>query len=240
MTYPLKETRGIHLLNQAVTYTLVRRKRRSIGFKVDGSGLTVSAPPREPYNYLEQLIQERAPWIVKKLQEMEARRLPQRTWQNGEHLLLLGDELELNVYRSHRRAEPIRSVDKIWIGVADTQDAEAVEARVTQWYRRLATQHFKMRLDCYAPRLGVPPPHLKLSNAKTTWGMCLSSGVIRLSWRLIKAPQAQIDYVVAHEIAHLKHMNHSRAFWDTVERLYPDYQRQREELERDGARYHTF
>ena len=70
--------------------------------------------------------------------------------------------------------------------------------------------------------------------------MCMASGVIRLSWRLIKAPQPQIDYVVAHEIAHLKHMNHSRAFWDTVAQLYPDFKSQRQALERDGARYHTF
>lgn len=240
MAYPLKETRNIQLLNEAVRYTLVRRKRRTIGFKVDGGGLTVSAPPREPYNYLEQLIQERAPWILTKLHEMEAQRLPPRTWQNGERLLLLGDELELNIYRTHRRAEPIRSVGKIWVGVPDTHDVEAIQTRVAQWYRRQAGQYFQTRLAWYAPHLGVVTPHLKLSNAKTTWGMCLSSGVIRLSWRLIKAPQPQIDYVVAHEIAHLKHMNHSRAFWDTVAQLYPDYQRQRQALERDGARYHTF
>ena len=240
MAYPLKETRVIHLSSQSVSYTLVRRKRRTIGFKVDGSGLTVSAPPREPYNYLEQLILERAPWIVTKLKEMEAQRLPQRTWQNGERLLLLGDELELNVYRSHRRAEPIRSTGKIWVGVPDTQDVEVIQARVAQWYKRLAAQHFQTRIACYAPRLGVVTPLVKLSNAKTTWGMCLSSGVIRLSWRLIKAPQSQIDYVVAHEIAHLKHMNHSAAFWATVAQLYPDFKRERMALERDGARYHTF
>ena len=240
MSYPLKEQRDIELSDQAVRYTLVRRKRRSIGFKVDEQGLTVSAPHREPYYYLEQLIQERAPWIVKKLQEMETHRLPQRTWTNGERLLLLGDELELNIYRSHRRAEPIRSVGKIWVGVPDTQDVEAIQTRVAHWYRRLAVQHFQTRIACYAPRLGVVTPQVKLSNAKTTWGMCLSSGVIRLSWRLIKAPQSQIDYVVAHEIAHLKHMNHSRAFWDTVAQLYPDFKRERMALERDGARYHTF
>ena len=240
MAYPLKEIRGIQLCNAVISYTLVRRKRRTIGFKVDGDGLTVSAPPREPYHYLEQLILERAAWIIAKLKEMEARRLPARTWQNGERLLLLGDDLELNLYRSYRRAEPIRCAGKIWVGVPDTRDVQAVQTRVAQWYREQATQHFQTRIACYAPRLGVAVPHLKLSNAKSTWGMCLSSGVIRLAWRLIKAPQPQIDYVVAHEIAHLKHMNHSRAFWATVAQLYPDYQNQRLALERDGAHYHTF
>ncbi len=240
MAYPLKETRDIQLCDAAVKYTLLRRKRRSIGFRVDHNGLTVSAPPREPYNYLEQLILERANWIVAKLKATEAQRQPQPTWQNGERLLLLGDDLELNLYRSNRRAEPIRCAGKIWVGVPDTRDVQAVQTRVAQWYREQAAQHFQTRIACYAPRLGVATPHLKLSNAKTTWGMCLSSGVIRLAWRLIKAPQPQIDYVVAHEIAHLKHMNHSREFWQTVAQLYPDYVRQRQALERDGARYHTF
>lgn len=240
MSYPLKEERDIQLREQMVRYTLVRRKRRSIGFKVDEAGLTVSAPHREPYYYLEQLIQERAPWILGKLQEMAAKRLPPHTWQHGARLLLLGEELELQLYRSLRRAEPIRSPGKLWLGLPDPQDADNVQTRIHHWYRRMALHHFHERLAHYSPRLGLPVPQLKLSNAKTTWGMCLSSGVIRLSWRLIKAPQPQIDYVVAHEVSHLRHMNHSPAFWKTVESLFPDFREQRKALERDGARYHTF
>lgn len=240
MAYPLKETRVIQLDGQVLSYTLVRRKRRTIGFKVDFDGLTVSAPPREPYTYLDQLISERARWISDKLREMDARRLPARKWKNGEHLPLLGDELELYLYRTYTRSEPIHHAGKILVGVPDTRDVKIVQARVAQWYKRRAEQHFQARIALFAPQLGVAPTQFKLSNAKTTWGMCLPSGEIRLSWRLIKAPQSQIDYVVAHELAHLKHMNHSRAFWATVARIFPDYQAQRLALERDGARYHTF
>jgi len=240
MSYPLKETRVIQLDGQVLSYTLVRRKRRTIGFKVDFDGLTVSAPPREPYTYLDQLISERARWISEKLREMEARRLPERKWQNGERLPLLGDELELYLYRTYTRSEPMHHAGKIYVGVPDTYDAPTVQTRVANWYRRQAERHFQERVNVLVSMLGVAAPRLKLSNARTTWGMCLPSGEIRLSWRLIKAPPAQIDYVVAHELAHLKHMNHSRAFWATVAQLYPDYQRERKALERDGARYHTF
>ncbi len=240
MSYPLKETRVIQLDGQVLSYTLVRRKRRTIGFKVDFDGLTVSAPPREPYTYLDQLISERARWISEKLREMEARRLPERKWQNGERLPLLGDELELYLYRTYTRSEPMHHAGRIYVGVPDTHDAPTVQTRVANWYRRQAERHFQERVNVLVSMLGVAAPRLKLSNARTTWGMCLPSGEIRLSWRLIKAPPAQIDYVVAHELAHLKHMNHSRAFWATVAQLYPDYQRERKALERDGARYHTF
>lgn len=240
MSYPLKETRVIQLAGQVLSYTLVRRKRRTIGFKVDFDGLTVSAPPRESYTYLDQLISERARWISEKLREMDARRLPECKWKNGERLPLLGAEVELYVYRTYTRSEPIHHAGRILVGVPDTHDANSVHARVASWYKRHAERHFQERVNLLVPKLGVAVPRLKLSNAKTTWGMCLPSGEIRLSWRLIKAPQAQIDYVVAHELAHLKHMNHSRAFWATVARIFPDYQQQRQALERDGARYHTF
>ena len=240
MSYPLKETRTIQLDGQALSYTLLRRKRRTIGFKVDFDGLTVSAPPREPYTYLDQLILERARWIGAKLREMDAQRLPERKWQTGERLPLLGAELELYLYRTHTRSEPLHHAGRIYVGVPDTKDAPTVQTRVANWYRRQAERHFQERISALIPKLGVAVPQLKLSNARTTWGMCLPSGEIRLSWRLIKAPPAQIDYVVAHELAHLKHMNHSRAFWSTVAQLYPDFQRERQALARDGARYHTF
>ena len=240
MPYPVKEIRVIQLGGEVLSYTLVRRKRRTIGFKVDFAGLTVSAPPREPYTYLDQLISERAAWIAAKLKEMEARRIPERKWKNGERLPLLGDEVELYLYCTYTRSEPIHHAGKILVGVPDTHDAQTIQTRVANWYKRRAEQDFQTRLARFAPYLGVALPPMKLSNAKSTWGMCLPSGLIRLSWRLIKAPPPQIDYVVAHELAHLKHMNHSRAFWNTVAKLYPDYQREREALERDGARYHTF
>lgn len=240
MAYPVQERRVIQLRGQVVQYTLVRRKRRSIGLKVDASGLTISAPMREPYHHLDQVVVEREAWIVEKLAQMLARQLPERRWKSGERLPLLGNELELYLYRTYTRSEPIRSSSRILVGVPDVHDADAVKARVAAWYRRLALGHFAERIAALAPRLGVPPPPFKLSEAKTSWGVCTPEGQLRLSWRLIKAPLEQIDYVVAHELAHLRHMDHSRAFWQTVGTIYPDYQRERKALEQDGHRYHTF
>jgi predicted metal-dependent hydrolase len=240
MAYPAQERRVIQLRGQVLQYVLVRRRRRSIGLKVDETGLTVSAPLREPYHHLDQVVVEREAWIVEKLAQMQARRLPERKWKSGERLPLLGGELELYLYRTYTRAEPIRSSSRILVGVADIHDAESVRGRVAAWYRRLAQQHFAERIAALAPRLDVPPPPFKLSEARTAWGVCTPEGQLRLSWRLIKAPAEQIDYVVAHELAHLRHMDHSSAFWRTVASIYPDYQRERKALAQDGHRYHTF
>lgn len=240
MGYPVQETRVLVLPDRRLTYTLVRRRRRSIGLKVDGDGLTVAAPPREPYHHLERVLLERRDWIIEKLAQMEARRLPPRQWLSGERLLLLGEALELYLYRTHTRAEPIRTASRLLVGVRDPADREQVAAHVGAWYRRLAERHFGQRLAVLAKRLPVEPPPFRLSEARTSWGACTPEGRLRLSWRLIKAPPAQIDYVIAHELAHLRHMNHSPAFWQTVERIFPDWRTQRAALERDGYLYHTF
>lgn len=240
MGYPARETRVIRVGDRVLQYTLVRRRRRSIGLKVDAQGLTVSAPPREPYHYLDRVISERHRWILDKLAEIEARRLPERRWTSGERLLLLGRELELYLYRTHTRSEPIATASRLLVGLAEPDDPVRVREHVRDWYRRQAARHFAGRIAALAPRLPVEPPPFALSEARTTWGVCTAEGRLRLSWRLIQAPPDQIDYVVAHELAHLRHMNHSRAFWQTVEAICPDWRAQREALERDGHRYHTF
>jgi predicted metal-dependent hydrolase len=240
MSYPTTETRVVQLHGLVLSYTLVRRKRRTIGFKVDQQGLTVSAPPREPYIHLDQLLTDNADWIVKKLKKMEAQRLPERKWVSGEPLPLLGAALDLYLYRTYTRSEPMRYGQRFFVGVPDVKNAALIRQCVAGWYRREALRCFQERVNLFVPRLELPAPPLKLSEAKTTWGMCMPSGEIRLSWRLVKAPLTQIDYVVAHELAHLRHMNHSRAFWNTVAQIYPDYERERAALEQDGHRYHTF
>ncbi len=240
MAYPPTETRLIQLPGGVLEYTLVRRRRRSIGLKVDARGLTVSAPAREPYHHLDRVIVERHQWILDKLAQMQARHLPPPRWTSGERLPLLGRALELHLYRTHTRAEPIPTASRLLVGLAEPDQPERVRELVSRWYRRVAERHFAERIAALAPRLGVAPPPFKLSEARTSWGVCTPEGRLRLSWRLIKAPQEQIDYVIAHELAHLRHMNHSRAFWQTVEAIYPDWRAQREALERDGHRYHTF
>jgi predicted metal-dependent hydrolase len=109
-----------------------------------------------------------------------------------------------------------------------------------KWYKQQALPHFTARVNHYAEILGVPNPHVMLSSANTRWGSCSHKGEIRLSWRLLKAPPHLIDYVVAHEVAHLKEMNHSPAFWQVVAQLYPDYILARKELESLEPRYRTF
>jgi len=115
-----------------------------------------------------------------------------------------------------------------------------VRRAVVAWYRRTALAHLAHRAFVFSRLAVLPPPRVMISSANSRWGSCNSRREVRLSWRLVKAPPALIDYVVCHELAHLRHMNHSREFWAEVGRLCPEYRRLRDELEATDHLYRSF
>ena len=109
-------------------------------------------------------------------------------------------------------------------------DAQQIKDRVQGWLQTEAKRLFGERLAYYADKLGVAYKGYALSSAATRWGSCSSDGRIRLNWRLIHFPLSIIDYVVAHELAHLREMNHSPRFWQTVESIFPEFKEARHTL----------
>jgi predicted metal-dependent hydrolase len=116
------------------------------------------------------------------------------------------------------------------LGLPPTTTEQQIKDRVQGWLQTQARRLFGERLEVYAERLGVRHSAYALSSAATRWGSCTADGKIRLNWRLVHFPMSLIDYVVAHELAHLKEMNHSPRFWDTVESIFPEFREAREQL----------
>jgi hypothetical protein len=236
-----REEKIIRLAGQEVPYLLKRSaRRRTIALRIDAKGLTVNAPARASQRRLEAVLLDKAGWVLDKLAEMQARRIPSIQWQDGEALPYLGGELNLILLPGTPRARPELEGTGLKVALPDPADTLSVQTKVVKWYRGQAQQHFADRVAVYAERLGVALPPLKLSAAATRWGSCNARGEIRLNWRLIKAQPHLIDYVVAHELAHLRHLNHSPAFWQTVARLYPEHRDARAELHALGHLLHTF
>ena len=232
------ETRLIHLGEQEVPYLLKRTRRRSVGLHVDANGLTVQAPIRASQKWLDTILREKAGWVIAKLTQMRASALPKLVWQDGVHLPFLGEELRLTLLPGTSQA-PFMCDGELMVCMAELESTR-LQKMVVDWYRMQAMMCFSERLAVYADKLGLAVPAMKLSNAATRWGSCNVRGELRLSWRLIKAPLAQIDYVVAHELAHLRHLDHSAAFWRVVDSLYPGYQSAQKALRQSGMLYHTF
>ena len=235
------EARAIRLDGGELAYLLKRSpRRRTLGLRIDGKGLTVNAPSRAPQHWVESVLREKAGWVFTKLRELEQRQAPQTQWVDGERLPFMCAHIRLDVAGGAVRAPALLSGEWLQVRLADPLDETALQAKVMKWYRAQALACFVERVEIYAARLGVPLPSLRLSNARTCWGRCNARGQISLNWRLVKAPLQTIDYVVAHELAHLKEMNHSAAFWRVVGSLCPDYAEARAALMVHGARYHAF
>jgi predicted metal-dependent hydrolase len=226
--------RYIQLGSEIVGYRFRRARRRSIGIVIDEDGLRVAAPGHAPIAEVEAFIREKARWVQKKLSEWRAApKPPVVNWRDGSMIALLGKPVRIELLPGRR---DISLHDgRLGIGLAPRGEPAALRKRGITWLKDRARALLGERLAHYAASLGVPTPVLTLSNARTQWGVCGTDGHVRLNWRLIHLPLRLIDYVVAHELAHLREMNHSARFWAVVGRLYPDYEAARREL-RDCSR----
>jgi len=220
-------------------YQLERRQRRTVGLKITADGLIVHAPKRISQTLLESLIAQKADWIQKKLSARNENKLPALQWQDGEQLLLLGNTVTLAVKHDARSRAVNHQPGLLALAMPNHDDESAVSRKVLQWYKKQALTDFARRLEIFSARLGVALPKLLISNARTRWGSCNSKREVRLNWRLLQAPPHLINYVICHELAHLKEMNHSAKFWAVVASIYPDYKAAEKELKVWSPRLHV-
>jgi hypothetical protein len=238
--------REIRLGEHLVAYELKRARRRSIGFIVGPEGLSVSAPRWVGQAEIDDALREKARWICAKLHEQHERskrQLQARVeWRDGTSIPFLGDTvivvLDPRVAGAvlNADADALPGVPRLTLHVGLPQQAapEQIRDAVQSWLQRQARRVFDERCRHFAQALNVRMTRLSLSSASTRWGSASADGSIRLNWRLIHFALPIIDYVVAHELAHLREMNHSPAFWDVVRSVVPDYERSRGSL-RDGV-----
>jgi predicted metal-dependent hydrolase len=255
-----RATRETQLGHAIVAYELKRGKRRTIGFSVGAEGLVVSAPKWVPLYEVDAALREKSAWIIKKLGEtrerherMESTRIE---WRDGATLPCLGQQIVVVLDARHDFAAvgaelkssvapagsllpklPLAGAPplSLHVGLPHSASPEQIRDAVQAWLMRQAKRVFTERLDHFAPLLKVQWHKLSLSSAGTRWGSARIDGAIRLHWRLIHFNQSVIDYVVAHELSHLRVMDHSPRFWDTVRSVVPDYASLRGQLKDEAV-----
>lgn len=228
---PAEEHRHIQLGSRIVDYKLLRSRRRTLGMTIDQRGLRVGASPRTSLREVERFLHHNAEWVLKKLDEWHGHGKSRHlAICEGALVPVLGEDCVVRVEQGANRVR--------WVGhtlILQARPDADLRHLARRALRNRALEVFTERTAHYAAKLHRPMPRLALSNAQTRWGSCNEKTGIRLSWRLIHSPLWLIDYVVVHELAHLVEMNHSKRFWDVVERLYPEYRAARDELRRLAA-----
>lgn len=232
-------SRTVALGDRIVPYLLRRARRRTIGLTIDHRGLRVGAPHRTPLSEVEALILRHGDWVAQKLDEWRKRHRPAPLQiADGAHVPYLGGWLEVRLSGGNNRV--------VW---ADSEPPTLAPATLTLFLRapadaatllrkalqQKALDHFGPRLAHHAARFAVAVPPLRLSSARTRWGSCSAKSGIRLNWRLIHCAPHVIDYVIVHELAHLREMNHGPRFWAIVESHCPDYRAIRTELRQQAS-----
>ena len=241
--------REIRLQEHVVAYALKRARRRSIGFMVGADGLSVNAPKWVGVGDIEAALREKGAWILRKLAEAQerAQRLlaAKVDWRDGTTVPFLGEPVVVvldpragvgkagAVLHTDADAAPGALRLTLHIGLPHTATPAQIRDAVQSWLQRQARRIFEERCQHFTAQLGVRYTRLSLSSAQTRWGSASADGSIRLNWRLIHFALPTIDYVVAHELAHLREMNHSPRFWDVVRSVMPDYEQARGRLKDD-------
>jgi len=214
-------------------HKILRSSRRTIGIEIQPCGqVIVRAPQRAAMRDILYFIQEKTHWIEKILLQLKNKPVFQTEKQfvEGESFLFLGKHYSLKIVQDYHM-QPLYFDEYFNIQADALPHAKQI---FTNWYKEKAQILFQERIDYYAPLLSVIYTKMRLSNAKKRWGSCSIKGYINLNWRLMMAPLSVIDYVVVHELAHLKEMNHSSRFWQIVENVLPDYKQERRWLRKYG------
>jgi len=199
-------------------------RRKTLAVCIDTLGrVIVRAPKGYPQKKINDFLSAKQDWILRRQQAKKACAVPLPTSIDGYRLPYLGDTLLLRVYEGQR----VREGDGVlYLPQKDT------EKRLISWLKKRALAVCRARTDFWQGIMGVTCKDVKVSVAKRKWGSCSSKDEIRYTYRLLYAPVPLIDYVVVHELAHIRHKNHSASFWREVGKYMPDYASRRVQLHR--------
>lgn len=215
-----------------IPYAILRSsKRKTVSIAIDADrSVVVTAPKDTPIERLDRVVHAKASWITERTRRISSLPPPppSKEFVSGESFAYLGRCYRLKVQQG---AEPSVRLVRGWLVVSSHDD---VRAALVGWYRHHAAERLPERVAEWANKIGVTEPEVVVREQRKRWASCDKSGVLRFNWRIIQAPMRLVDYVVAHELVHLIHADHTAAFWRRLGRVMPDYEERRAKLREAG------
>ncbi|MDD5711487.1 MAG: SprT family zinc-dependent metalloprotease [Smithellaceae bacterium] len=228
----MNPVKHIHYDNRSISYEVIRsRRKKTVSIQVEPQAVTVRAPLWLSDGNLRTIVEKKARWITDKQRTLrrESELHPVKRYVAGEEFPYLGKQHRLVVRENgispgehDCTLVEDRLVVTVQRGLPDTDKREATRQALLDWYRTQAERKITARLPKLASLLGLWPQAIEVKDQRNRWGSCSFKGVLRFNWRIITAPLYAVDYLIAHELCHLRHRNHSALFWSEVERAIPD------------------
>ncbi|HEY9036800.1 MAG TPA: SprT family zinc-dependent metalloprotease [Pseudomonadales bacterium] len=211
----------------AIDYQLIRSRRRSVAIHVRGAVVEVRAPHRVPLYWINQFVHEKAAWIEKRLAEEAARHQQRYCLIDGHSLPFLGELKTVHITTATRNRIALDE-NGLMLRVRDPSPA-CVMRLFQRWISTQAMDYLTPRTELMAERLQVRHQlsSVRMRHTRSKWGHCSQQGVVQFNPMIMLAPAAVADYLIAHEVSHLIHPNHSKAYWECVGRVCPDHREQR-------------
>jgi len=217
-------------------------KAKKVIISIKGQKIRVAVPKGLSIEHARVFIEENKEWVLKnflKQASASANANPGNNYVSGEKLLYRGRNYPLIIEETSR--SPLhtmfigsRIITYVPIGLSQEKQSALAKSSIEKWYRGQAEKLLPEQVDFYSKLLDIPYIKLKIKNQKSRWGSCSNKGNINLNWRIIMAPNQVAAYVIIHELIHLKHMNHSKEFWECVEQCLPDYSKCKKWLKENG------
>jgi predicted metal-dependent hydrolase len=210
-------------------------RRKTIAIKIQNGNVTVHLPKLMPLWLAKQFVLRKHHWIDDKLKKYQ-QRPPERQFIEGELQPFMGQQYPLHIIQEPQRQRLHVQFDQQKLVITAPAHVTSIQIKqsLTRWYRRQAESLLIKRVKLLAEQTGLQPNQVQIKSYKSRWGSCNLRGDIQLNWQLVQASQLIVDYVIIHELCHLQQHNHSKAFWDLVERFDPNYREHRSWLKNHG------
>lgn len=236
----------INIENTIISYSINKKSNiKNITIKVKYPNIiTVSSPKTVSDEYIHNLVNSKSKWILNKLNEFKNKSIenPPILLENGDKIPYLGNYYNLIVYKEKNIIKcsltfsENKFIAKVPYNISSYIQYIKLREILINWYLTEGSKLIKERISIYSKKLNLYPNSITLKEQKTSWGTCSSKGSININWKILLAPLDIIDYVLVHELCHLKHMNHSKEYWNLVSTIFPDYKEKRNFLKENSLK----
>jgi predicted metal-dependent hydrolase len=218
---------------KTLLYKIIKSDRlKTSQIIVDGDGIIVRTPTSKSDKEIQEIVSDKAKWIAKKVIAFQERKAPKPKFKEKSSLLFLGKEYKIHIKLEQKKDNFILKNNQFQVKITSNKSSSVkIQKLYNYWLKNQAERILEDKIKIYSEKLDVKPSKMVLKNLKSRWGSATTLGVINLNFNLLKANETVVDYVVLHELSHLKIKEHNNEFWKLIQMHMSDYKTQKKWLD---------